>query len=335
MTIPTTNTAPMLRGDLITVTFHRVKVRDLRPFEFEDSGTIRDEVLVTDEIPGSMYDVSIRVLPPKASAVTVAVTPEPVKAESKVNVKVTYVVEEDMLYGDNNIAIGLPLDWGPAYRASTDTDVDSTTKSFGTTVLTTPPPNSSVRTKTSYVVWKLTKKSTSSPATVTAPDPTIGREEYDAYVDIPVTGGMIKGDKIEVTFHNVMVQPLDAREPANVSLTVTDSIPNSAATYASKTMVAVQPPTSGDVSILSGKTVPAEGTVDLKVRYTATEVLAGKDGDDTYSGRIRVELPTGWTHQSNDSEIFTERPVGNPDATYLSLVGSSSAVLKCKASTER
>ena len=141
---------------------------------------------------------------------------------------------------------------------------------------------------------------------------------------------MIKGDKIEVTFHNVMVQKSDAKEPENASLTVTDSIPNSEATYASKTMIAVHPPTAGDVSILSGKTVPAEGTVDLKVRYAATEVLAGKDGDDTYSGRIRVELPTGWTHQSADSEIFTERPVGKPDATYLSLVGSSSAVLSAK-----
>ena len=302
----------------------------MRGTEFESDDMIRDTVAVTDEIPGSMYDVSIRVLPPKPSAVTVVFTPTLVKAESKVNVKVTYVVEEDMLYGNNDISIGLPLDWGPAYRASTDTDVDSTTKSFGTMVLTTPPPNSSVRTKTSYVVWKLTKKSTSSPATVTAPAPTIGREEYDAYVDIPVTGGMIKGDKIEVTFHNVMVQTSDAKEPENVSLTVTDSIPNSEATYASKTMIAVHPPTAGDVSILSGKTVPAEGTVDLKVRYAATEVLAGKDGDDTYSGRIRVELPTGWTHQSDDSGIFTERPVGKPDATYLSLVGSSSAVLSAK-----
>ena len=330
VTVPSDNTAPMLKGDTITVTFHKVKVRELRGIEFESTDMIRDPVLVEDDIDGSMYDVSIRVLPPKASDVSVVVTPTLVKAESKVNVKVTYVVEEDTLYGNNNITIGLPLDWGPAYRASTDTDVDSTTKSFGTMVLTTLPSNSSVRTKTSYVVWKLTKKSTSSPATVTAPAPTIGREEYDAYVDIPVTGGMIKGDKIEVTFHNVMVQALDAREPANVSLTVTDDIPNSAATYASRIMIAVQPPTSGDVSILSGKTVPAEGMVDLKIRYAATEVLAGKDGDDTYSGRIRVELPMGWTHQSDDSEIFKERPVGKPDATYLSLVGSSSAVLSAK-----
>ena len=163
LVIDSSNTAPMLRGDLITVIFHKVKVRELRGIEFESADMIRDPVAVTDEIPGSMYDVSIRVLPPKPSAVTVVVTPTLVKAESKVNVKVTYVVEEDMLYGNNDISIGLPLDWGPAYRASTDTDVDSTTKSFGTMVLTTPPPNSSVRTKTSYVVWKLTKKSTSSP----------------------------------------------------------------------------------------------------------------------------------------------------------------------------
>ena len=326
--IPFDNTMPLIRGDTITVTFHKVKVRELTNLEFESTDMIRDPVAVTDEIPGSMYDVSIIVLPPKPSDVTVVFTPTLVKAESKVNVKVTYVVEEDTLYGNNDISIGLPLDWGPAYRASTDTDVDSTTKSFGTTVLDKVPSNSNVKTKTSYVVWKLTKKSTSSPATVTAP--TIGREEYDAYVDIRVTGGMIKGDKIEVTFHGAMAQASDAKEPENVSLTVTDSIPNSEATYASKTMIAVHPPTAGDVSILSGKTVPAEGTVDLKIRYAATEVLAGKDGDDTYSGRIRVELPMGWTYQSDDSEIFKERPVGKPDATYLSLVGSSSAVLSAK-----
>ena len=65
----------------------------------------------------------------------------------------------------------------------------------------------------------------------------------------------------------------------------------------------------------------AESMVDLKVRYTATKVLA--DGTASY-GRIQVQLPAMW---GPDVPIELERPVGDPDATYLSLAKSSGVTL--------
>ena len=105
-------------------------------------------------------------------------------------------------------------------------------------------------------------------------------------VTIPVMGDMVKGDTITVTFHNVMVQALEATEPAEVSLMVSDDI--SGSNYTSSTMIEVIPPKLGNVTVtVTPDPVTAESTVDLTVRYTATKVLA----DDNTYGRIRVQLP--------------------------------------------
>ena len=95
--IDSSATEPMLRGDMITVTFHNVKARELRSLEFDESGMIKDEIVVTDGIPGSMYDVSIMVDPPMQSAVSVS--PTSVDQGEIVDITVTYRVQEEMLFG--------------------------------------------------------------------------------------------------------------------------------------------------------------------------------------------------------------------------------------------
>ena len=275
-------TAPMIKGDTITVTFHNVKVRDLRPRELATSEMIEDEILVTDDIAESMYDVSIMMEPLMQSDVSVNL--DEVDQGDVVDITVTYIVNEDMLFGPNNIFIGLPLDWGAAYRASGSHE-DETTTSFGGVVLSDEPSRSE-RARTSYVVLESDFKSTSpaSPAMIdghdlTATTPTfldIGASGYNAYVYIPVTGGMVKGDVITVTFNNVMVEELEATKPMPVPLIVRDSIPGS--NYTSDVTIQVIPPKLGNVLVtVTPDPVTAEATVDLKVRYTATKVLADDD----------------------------------------------------------
>ena len=112
-----------------------------------------------------------------------------------------------------------------------------------------------------------------------------------------------------------------------VSLIVSDSIPNS--NYTSDVTIEVIPPKLGNVTVTTEPdAVTAESTVDLKVRYTATKVLA----DDNSYGRIRVQLPAGWglADPDDDRKIYLKRQTGKPNATYLSLVGSSSGVTFAK-----
>ena len=329
VTIPTlpsaNNPAPMLKGDKITVTFHKVQVRNLRSLELDESGTIRDKVLVGDEIPGSDYDVSIMVEPPMPSKVTVK--PTSVDAGDIEDVAVTYTVQEDKLFGANNIFIELPTDWAAAYRSSASASSETTT-SFGPKVLAKAPSSSSDRAKTSYVVLTYKFKSTGTEITDHNPKATtptfldIEVSKYNAYVAIEVTGGMTKGDTITVTFNNVMIQALEAREPMDVPLIVTDDIP--ASDYTSDVTIQVIPPKLGNVRV-TPDTVTAESMVDLTVRYTATNTLAD---DDTY-GRIRVELPAGWGPSDSSDIIHLKRQVGDPDATYVTL-GKSSGVKLAK-----
>ena len=231
--------------------------------------------------------------------------------------------------GANNIFIGLPAGWGAAYRASSSETTETMT-SFGGNVLTRAPSRSNDRTRTSYVVLT-TNFMTTSPAMITGHDPTatsatmlsINASAYDAYLDIPVTGGMVAGDTITVAFNNVMVQALEQTEPADIPLMVSDSIPNS--NYTANVTIEVVPPKLGTVTV-TPDAVTAESTVDLKVRYTATRVLA----DDNTYGRIRVQLPANW---GPSDTIHLERPVGTPDATYLSLAKSSGVTLAAAAVT--
>ena len=299
ITVQGTDTNPMLNGDSFTVTYHRVQVRSLDFFELED-GMASDMFGVDDSIDGASYEMesTVTVMPPMPS--TVSVGPTSVNQGDITDVTVTYTVNEDMLFGTNDVHIGLPRGWAAAYRASS-TETTETITSFGDKVLAKEPPRSSDRARTSYVVLTYKFKnpqSTTNPegTMITGHDPTattpvfldIDSTEYDASIDIMVTGGMAKGDTITVTFHNVMVEALEATEPTDASVLVTDSIPG--ADYASSAMIKVIPPKLGNVTV-TPKDPAAESMVDLKIRYTATRVLA--DGTATY-GRIQVQLPAMW-----------------------------------------
>ena len=280
---------------------------------------------VSDSIAGSNYESegSVEVMPPMQSVVLV--DPQSVDERDTVDIMVTYTVQ-DRLFGANTITIELPADWGPAHRASNSLE-ESTILSFGDDALYKRPSSSRDRARTSYVVVKPTftstdteiadHDSTADPATML----TILSPESEGYLMIPVTGGMFKDDEIVVTYYNVKVQKLVAVMPEMVSLRVEDGILGS--NYSA--MIEVIPQKLGNVTVTTEPdAVTAESTVDLTVRYTATKVLA--DGAATY-GRIRVQLPKGWTHSEDDGEIFKERPVGNSDATYLSLAKSSGVTL--------
>ena len=318
--VPNSTTAPpkMKSGDRLTVTFFNVKVQTVY-----DQTPVQAQATVTDTGvtgPATKYNAMtvFTVQPPSPSVITV--TPSSVDASGEIDLKVEYTVD-DTLYNSNDIMIKLPRNWFPA-RPHKATE---TKNSFGDEVLAKAPSSSSDRAKTSYVV--LTSSFRSTDTKITGHDPTattpmflrIDQPEYEASVTIPVTGGMEKGDKITVTFNNVRVEPLSATVPMDVALTVKDDIPGSA--YDDVT-IEVKPQKRGTVTV-TPKDVFAESVVDLKVRYTARDTLAGPvDGNDTY-GRIRVELPAGWGANDN---IVVERPTGDPDATYVTLTGSSAVI---------
>ena len=86
----------------------------------------------------------------------------------------------------------------------------------------------------------------------------------------------------------------------------------------------------GEVVVTPGS-MAAENTVDLKVRYTATNTLADPSDSDTTTagvqatsfGRVQITLPEGWGPATDDGEIYLARQTDNRDATYLSLRKSS------------
>ena len=96
---------------------------------------------------------------------------------------------------------------------------------------------------------------------------------------------------------------------------------------------------------------PAEGTVDLMVKYTATKGLAirpskatdAEDLDSTY-GRIQITLPEGWgpdgdgaddktddpdaVNQDVDDGMIYEKRQSDSSKTYLSWTHSGGVVLR-------
>ena len=118
------------------------------------------------------------------------------------------------------------------------------------------------------------------------------------------------GDEITVTFYNVKVENPQASESVKVLLAVDDEIIGS--DYDKMTLVEVIPMRLGDVAVTSDDPITAGGTVDLKVKYTATQAMS--------FGRIQVTLPTSDT-------IYEERQPGNADATYVTVDKSRSVVL--------
>ena len=307
-------------NDRIIVTYNRVMVRKL-----ESSDAVMDMIDVADSIIGA-YNVSITVRPPTQSKVTV--TPTSVDAGDTDDFTVIYEVGADKVFKDNTIEIGLPSNWTPAKPASSS-EATETAKSFGDKVLAKAPPGMK-RTSTSYVVLEYKfKEDDMTMITGHNPTPTAAQiaagassafldvdfPTFNAFLTIPVTGGMVKGDKITVTFHNVMIELLEQTEIEKTFFTVSDLI--SGSDYASSTMIEVIPPKLGNVTV-TPDAVTAEAIEKLTVRYAATKVLADAD---TY-GRIRVKLPADWGPDDIE-DIHLKRPVGAPDATYLSLAKSS------------
>ena len=111
ITVVGTGTNPMLDRDSFTVTYHKVMVEALDFFELED-GMASDMFSIDDSIDGASYEMesTVTVMPPMPS--TVSVGPPSVDQGDITDVAVTYVVQEDMLFGDNNVHIGLPRGLG-------------------------------------------------------------------------------------------------------------------------------------------------------------------------------------------------------------------------------
>ena len=130
----------------------------------------------------------------------------------------------------------------------------------------------------------------------------------NAVLEVDVLGTMVKGDKITVAFHNVMVaEGLDS-VGADAQFNVVDSIVES--DYDSSAVVKVTPLKLGTVAVTSDPDSIAAGSmVNLKVKYTATKALS--------FGRIQVTLPTSDT-------IYDERQPGDADATYVTVDSSRS-----------
>ena len=327
----------MTERDSVTVTFYRVMVRDLSRGELQSTDMITDKLIVSDSIrdanfgvvvgtaPSQELEVPITVKRPMQS--TVDVTPDEVKQGEIRNIVVTYEVEEEV-FKDNSIFIGLPEGWKPAKPATED----GTRNSFGAEVMSEEPIRS-LRNSTSYVILEYDIKEGSmieghDPDDDTTPESlNIRRSGQNANLDINVMGGMEAGDTITVTFKNVMVEMFEDPNPKTVHVEVDDDI--GGADYTASTMIKVLPPKLGRVTVkVDGKTaksVTAESTVDLTVRYVATSPHLADD--DTY-GRIKIQLPKGWGHAEDEEMIHLEPQVGNRDATYLRLTKTSKVDLK-------
>ena len=324
-TVPTDATASMQRNDLIALTYYNVQVRQLEEYQLTaNRDPVSYDLTVTDSIVGAgkaatdayMPAPVVMVRPPKLS--DVAVTPTPVDGGTKRDVTVTYTAK-DMIYGINTVSVELPSLWEPAYLPQ---DGTRNVNSFGAAaLLPTDRVPSSDRNSTSYVVLSTKVTSDTSAEDLNDTVKVTSALLFDianARLEVTVPGGMVNNDYIKVVFHNVKVEELIDTDHKDAALVIEDSIVGSS--YA-KT-IEVIPPKLGNVTVTPDP-VTAEATVDLTVRYTATQVLA----DDNTYGRIRVELPAGWTHSEDYDEIFTERPVGKSDATYLSLAKSSGVTL--------
>ena len=294
-------TAPaesMQKNDVISITYYNVRVPQLDPFQLTANRddvsydlTVMDSIVNATTATTSYMPVA-KVRPPKVSAVTVS--PTSAAGGSKKNVTVIYTAK-DMIYGGNTVSVELPTGWEPYYLPQ---DKSRTVNSFGSAALTTQPRSSSDRNSTSYVLLKSTVKSdTSATDPTTDVTPNLYFDLANARLEVTVPGMMVNGDKIEVIFYNVKVEELSDTDHKDAALVIEDSIVGSS--YA-KT-IEVIPPKLGNVTVThTPDAVTAEATIDLTVRYTATQVLA----DDSTYGRIRVELPAGWTHSEDDDEIF-------------------------------
>ena len=306
----------MSRREQIVLTFYSVKVPELTV----DRDSVDAQFTVEDSIVGSNYTANAVIEIEPTDLSTVSVSPSSVEDGSVEDMTVIYTAQ-DRIYGGNTVMIGLPDNWEPAYAPYGDPT--STFESFGDEVLPKAPRDAK-RNTTSYVVLTKDVDSDTSGKTDAQLEamtpPIIDRTETDvtselvlgvanAVLEVTVPGMMVKGDKITVVFHNVIVLENIDSEAADAQFTVIDDIVGS--DYDSSAVVRVTPLKLGKVSV-TPDSVTAGGMVDLKVKYAATKALS--------FGRIQVTLPTSRI-------IHEERQTGDSDATYVTVDSSRSVEL--------
>ena len=276
---PTGERVSMEKNAQVVVTYFNVKVPPLSANELTaDRDPVDNQFTVTDSIigPTTKYDAKAVIMVRPQQLSTVSASPPSVEDGTIVDVTVTYTAQ-DTVYSENMVTIGLPLNWEPAYEPY---DGNRTFNSFGTSVRERVPRDAK-RNTTSYVVLTTAVKSDTAVTDVTTDvTSSIEFDIANARVTVDIPGNTVTGDKITVTFHNVMVAENLRSESQDAQFTVTDSIVDS--NY--DVTVKVTPLKLGAVAVTPDDPVTAGGMVDLKVKYTATKVLS--------FGRIQVTLPT-------------------------------------------
>ncbi len=331
----------MKNGDRIVVSFHNVKVEPLATRASKKAKIVVTDKLSTD---GEHYaemtpPPQLTVIPQDLNSVTVA--PTKVQASSIVDtVKVTYVVTDEIAE-ENEIIIGLPSDWDPAYANDGDpaatasvgfgSDFDKSINLAATATATTatkgmvstladPIATGGSASKASYVTVQYTPQG--GTRTNTAAVSINGNE-----VKIPVMGDMKARDRIVVTYHNVEIPALLDREALNVYIAVTDVLSVAGNEYNEQAMIRVDPPPMNAVTA-TPTAATAETVTDVKVTYSIRSGVLERN-------TITVGLPTGWSpaYLPNDASspsnksfgrlIEPSRPSTNRDSTSYVVVTSS------------
>ena len=284
------DTAPVLTGVVLTVTgnmelnekitviYHNVVISTLL-----DRVDLPGYIVVSDSAVSpaantgesgaayvaTTYQDKIKITISATNLSTVRVTPMSVKPESIRDMTVTYTAQ-DTVY-NNRIEISLPDEWAPAYP-----EVAST---FGDEALTAAPTTGAAT--TSYVVVE-------SGVDLLDGSLIIGSNND---LSLIIDGNMSTGKTIEVTYHNVMVQPLTSSElddrgvPVIAQFTVMDEITGS--DYETSTQVTVAHPALSDIQVTPTRPVKTGSIIDMMVTYTAKDAI-------TTSNEITIRIPEGW-----------------------------------------
>ena len=282
----------------------------------------------------------------------------------------------------NVIVFTLPSDVGAAYDSDRTIDTDNsavfilnvTEHGDGLTALDPPDvaiPEATSRggtrrvkvikpNATSYITWDVSLSAGLKVVTT----PTISGQTVTVTVtrDDESKATMKKGNTVTVTYHNVMVgddvvsfevsadDDVDELDPTTTTNLIDrrDVAPPAAVAVNVDELEPLDDPV-GNVEVTPAS-VPAEGTVDLMVKYNATKGLAirpskatdAEDLDSTY-GRIRITLPEGWGPDGDgednlsdpntvttltDNGMIYEKRQSDSSKTYLSWTHSGGVVLR-------
>ncbi len=318
-----TVTGNMELNEKITVTYHNVEISALPATDADadpdDDGrtSIRSDLVryiaVSDSgvspNPGLAYQTDtykpkIMMTVTATAESDVDVTPNSVKGESIQDMTVTYEAQ-DTVY-NNQITVILPAGWNPAFPHEADAP-EGTAASFGLDALDTPRTTGAAT--TSYVV-------VDSEADLD--DASLSIIGGDGHLLLVIDGDMSRGEEIEVTYHNVMVQALTpselaAREDVIAQFTVRDLITGS--DYTEDAQVMVEAPDLSDIRVTPTKPVKQDSIIDMTVTYTAQDTIYG-------SNEITIRIPEGWNpaHPENSPDFVDESEVEAADRATSSYV---------------